>query len=162
MKGNIHLSIWASIFSFLPFDVLFRKNWLNAPTGTRTHVSWSLVRRDNHYTTRTRTHVSWSLVRRDNHYTTRTRTHVSWSLVRRDNHYTTRTRTHVSWSLVRRDNHYTTRTRTHVSWSLVRRDNHYTTRTHHAGNTASLEVQSYHRGWSLGPNFFFIRVRISA
>ena len=33
---------------FIPFDVLFRKNWLNAPNGTRTHVSWSLVRRENH------------------------------------------------------------------------------------------------------------------
>ena len=41
---------------------------------------------------------------------------------------------------------------THVSWSLVRRDNYYTTETHHAGNITSLEVQSYHRGWSLGPN----------
>ena len=50
MKGNIHISIWASFF-FFPFYVLFRKNWLNAPTGTRTHVSLSLVRHNNHYTT---------------------------------------------------------------------------------------------------------------
>ena len=34
-----------------PFDILFRKNWLNTPNGTRAHVSWSLGRRDNHYTT---------------------------------------------------------------------------------------------------------------
>ena len=78
MKGNEHMSLLVSVFLFFPFDVLFRKNWLNAPTGTRTHVSWSLVRRDNHYTTG----------------------------------------------------------------------------THHAGDIASLEVQSYHRGWPLGPNLF--------
>ena len=50
MKGNIHISIWVSFF-FFPFNVLFRKNWLNAPTGTQTHVSWSLVRRDAHILT---------------------------------------------------------------------------------------------------------------
>ena len=53
MKGNEHNKCVGIYFSFFAFDVLFRKNWLNAPTGTRTHVSWSLVRRDNHYTTET-------------------------------------------------------------------------------------------------------------
>ena len=52
MKGIEQISIWASYF---PFDVLFRKKWLNAPNGTQTHVSWSLVRRENHYTTVTQT-----------------------------------------------------------------------------------------------------------
>ena len=41
-------------FSFFPFDIIFGKNWLNAPTGTRTHGSWSLVKRDNPYTIGTR------------------------------------------------------------------------------------------------------------
>ena len=49
----MYLSVLVSVFPFFPFDVLFRKNWLSAPTGTRTHVSWSLVSRDNHYTTGT-------------------------------------------------------------------------------------------------------------
>ena len=38
---------------FIPFDVLFRKKWLNAPERDSNPRLWSLVRRDNHYTTGT-------------------------------------------------------------------------------------------------------------
>ena len=53
VKGNEHISVLVYVFLFSHSTYSSEKNWLNAPTGTRTHVSWSLVRRDNHYTTGT-------------------------------------------------------------------------------------------------------------